>query len=105
MNTLQKIVESLYTEDDYVISSIERFTDKDVLLVFTDGSSVQVSKKDELFVISAVNQYNDDRNMSEEFVLDVEGYKNEEMRSDEIEEIIKEFKESKKKKKKKKKLL
>ena len=97
MKILNKIIESSKDDDEYVISSIERFSKSDLLLVFTDGSSVQINKNKDLYVITAVNQYNDDRNMSENFVEDVEGYKNEKLRSEELEDIIKEFKDKDKK--------
>lgn len=91
MKILHKILES--NNDTYVISSIEKFNKHLLLLVFIDGSSVEISIKKGKYNIENVNKYNDnDNNMSTNFLNDVETVNINRDYSDYIKNILTDFK-------------
>lgn len=88
MKILNKIMESIKTED-YEISSVEDINKKIRLIVFVDGSSVEIQNINGKYQITSVNQYNDDENMSEKFLEDIEWYRTVDQRDEEIRDILK----------------
>ena len=85
-----KILQSVFEKkaNDYVITSIENLNDRIKLIIFSDGSSVEVGKKDGIIQISSVNSYNDDDEMSKVFLDDIETTTNLKARSENLKEII-----------------